>query len=81
MLVSYGLLNRINQKLIYHTCNTEQGSSGSPILSLNTFKAIGVNYGYSSFNLNKAILIKYTIIKLNQQKKMSNDKIIALKKI
>ncbi len=79
VLVSYGLLNRINEKVIYHTCNTEQGSSGSPILSLNTFKVIGVHYGYSSFNLNKAVLIKYAIIKLNQQKKMSNEKIIALK--
>ena len=79
VLVSYGLLNRISEKVIYHTCSTEQGSSGSPIISLKTFKVIGVHYGYSNFNLNKAVIIKYAIIKLNQQKKMSKEKINALK--
>ena len=47
-LVSYGLINDIlDGKKIYHYCNTEDGSSGSPILSLNNFKVIGVHYGGS----------------------------------
>ena len=44
--VSYGLINYILEgKKISHYCNTEDGSSGSPILSLNNFKVIGVHYG------------------------------------
>ena len=45
-LVSYGLINDIiDDKKINHYCNTEEGSSGSPILSLNNYKVVGVHYG------------------------------------
>ena len=42
--VSYGLLNQIegNNKII-HSCSTEEGSSGSPILSLDNNKVIGIH--------------------------------------
>ena len=41
-LVSFGLINGINQsEKINHYCNTKDGSSGCPILSLN----IRLNYG------------------------------------
>ena len=39
--------NILEGKQINHYCNTEDGSSGSPILSLENFKVIGVHYGGS----------------------------------
>ena len=50
-LVSYGLMKDISDgEKINHYCNTEDGASGSPILSLNNFKVIGVHYGGSKIN-------------------------------
>ena len=64
-LVSYGLTKDVlNGKKINHYCNTKDGSSGSPILSLNNFKVIGVHYGGSKNNnikLNYGTFIKYAI--------------------
>ena len=71
--VSYGLINFINNnKTIYHYCNTEEGSSGSPILSLETFKVIGIHCGcYSgSQKLNYGTFIKYVIDLYNKPKKI-----------
>ena len=48
--VSYGLLKNIIDNKIFHFCNTEEGSSGGPILSLETFKVIGIHFGYSNKN-------------------------------
>ena len=46
--VSYGIINDIiDNKTINHKCNTEVGSSGGPILSLEAFKVIGIHYGSS----------------------------------
>ena len=38
--VSYGLINSISGQYINHICNTEHGSSGSPILSLKSWKLL-----------------------------------------
>jgi len=48
--VSYGLIKKIddNKEVIEHYCNTEKGSSGSPIVSLETFKLIGIHFGYDN---------------------------------
>ena len=43
VVVSYGLLSKIKEKKIYHLCNTENGSSGGPILSLNSYKVIVIH--------------------------------------
>jgi len=61
--VSYGLINRIeNNETIYHKCSTEHGSSGSPILSLDTFKVIGIHCAcFINDNSNKGIFIKCAI--------------------
>ena len=64
LCVSYGLIKDIiDNKTIYHKCNTEEGSSGGPILSLKTFKVIGIHYGCikGDINLNNGIFIKYAI--------------------
>ena len=44
--VSFGISKCIEEKEIYHYLNTNYGSSGSPILSLETFKVIGIHKGY-----------------------------------
>ena len=86
-LVSYGLINDIlERKKINHYCNTEDGSSGSPILSLNNFKVIGVHYGGSKnkiFKLNYGTFIKYAINEFNNKFKneIKNEKIIKSENI
>ena len=67
--VSYGLINDLfDNKKINHFCNTEEGSSGSPILSLTTFQVIGIHYGGSQnkqINFNFGTFIKYAIDEFN----------------
>ena len=51
-------------KIIEHICSTEEGSSGSPLLSLKTYKVIGIHFGGDiNKNINYAIFIKYIIDK------------------
>ncbi len=51
--VSYGLLNQIQESnKIIHSCSTEEGSSGSPILSLDNKKIIGIHRGTCRNNTN-----------------------------
>ena len=64
IVVSYGLLDNIHNETINHFCNTLKGSSGSPILSLDTFKVIGIHCGSSKDlyeNCNKGVIINYPI--------------------
>ena len=59
-------------KTIIHYCNTEHGSSGSPILSLNSNKVIGIHYGGSTnnnFEFNYGTYIKYAIDEMNKKYK------------
>ena len=61
--VSYGILNK-NEKLNYeiiHCCSTEEGSSGSPILSLNDMKVIGIHKAAGNGKYNKGSFLKYPI--------------------
>jgi len=78
LLVSYGLMNGIcDNKKINHYCNTEKGSSGSPILSLDNFKVIGVHYGgskHKNIKFNFGTFIKYAIKKFNKKYKNENNK-------
>ena len=71
--VSYGLMNELKEnKTIIHYCNTEHGSSGSPILSLNSNKVIGIHYGGSTnnnFEFNYGTYIKYAINEMNKKYK------------
>lgn len=60
--VSYGILSEIKDNYIFHNCSTENGSSGSPILSLNSFKVIGIHCGPSSdLSKNQGIFIQNPI--------------------
>ena len=65
--VSYGLINELREyKTIIHYCNTEDGSSGSPILSLKSNKVIGVHYGGIK-KYNYGTYIKYAINEINKK--------------
>ena len=59
--VSYGLSSKMKDSSIYHTCSTDFGSSGSPILSLKKFKVLGIHFGRTNFEYNKGTFIKHTI--------------------
>ena len=75
--VSYGLINNIiDNKKISHYCRTEEGSSGSPILSLETFKVIGIHYGGDpNIKLNYGTFIKYAIDLFNNNYKNYKNEI------
>jgi len=66
--VSYGIIKTIKDNLkIDHCCCTEQGSSGSPILSLKTLKVIGIHYGSAqNIMLNFGTFIKNVIDEFNK---------------
>ena len=79
--VSYGLLNAFDESKksdIQHTCSTQDGSSGSPILNLETNKVIGIHKeGSVNFNFNMGTFLKYPLIdfienKLNKEKAVNN---------
>ena len=69
IMCSFGKLTRLLESSIYHSCSTNDGSSGSPIISLDTFKVIGVHFGGSNLNFNKATFIKYAIDALKNKYK------------
>ena len=76
-------MGKLEGKIINHYCNTEKDSSGSPILSLNNFKVIGVHYGGSKEKLNFGIFIKYAINEFNKKydKATTTDEITIKYKI
>ena len=74
VMVAYGNINQIqDKKIICHTCCTDNGSSGSPILSLKTYKVIGIHYGSSHFEFNKGTLIKLAINKFFEKNKLNES--------
>ena len=79
--VSYGLLNGIENYNINHKCSTDAGSSGSPILNLETNKVIGIHRGGSiNFEFNKGTYLKFPlkdfINKISKEKMKKTSKII-----
>ena len=68
IVVSYGLITEINEENgINHKCNTDNGSSGAPILSLKNNKLIGIHFGSSNrYDYNLGTLIIYAIKEFNK---------------
>ena len=78
IFTSYGLLHSITESKINHKCNTDTGSSGSPILLLKSNKVIGIHYGSSShnFSFNFGTLILKPILEFQ---KISNNLLVIKK--
>ena len=78
IFASYGLLSNIEENKIKHKCNTDTGSSGSPILLLKSNKVIGIHYGSSSYNFsfNFGTLILKPILEFQ---KISNNLLVIKK--
>ena len=72
--VSYGLSNGINNYEINHTCSTEHGSSGSPILNLLNNKVIGIHkQGTKNFNYNIGTCLQFPLYDFFEKIKNEND--------
>lgn len=74
IVISYGLISNINDQKILHLCNTDDGSSGGPIMSLKDFKVIGIHYGYykrGNINCNVGTFFKSITKELNEYKEGS----------
>ena len=72
--VSYGLSNGINNCEIIHTCSTEHGSSGSPILNLSNNKVIGIHkQGSKNFNYNLGTCLQFPLNDFFEKIKNEND--------
>ena len=56
-----GIIEKIEENEIFHSCSTEAGSSGCPILTLYTNKIIGIHKGYKTMK-NFGIFIKSCFI-------------------
>ena len=74
---SYGQISSINEKDINHLCITDKGSSGSPILSLDSFKVVGIHKGATRLT-NRGIFIKSAINAFHERFK-NGFKIISKK--
>ena len=71
--VSYGQLKGFYKYNIKHTCSTDYGSSGSPILNLENNKVIGIHKECSSiFNYNQGTFLKYPLNCFISQNKSEN---------
>ena len=79
--VSYGILNDIVENRINHKCSTDDGSSGSPIILLESNEVIGVHYAHSKYNkdINFGTLIATPLIEF--QNILNNIMIIRNKKL
>ena len=54
---SDGVVGKIENNIIYHRVATEHGSSGAPILNLDTLKVIGIHQAYDKEeNYNEGII-------------------------
>ena len=66
---SFGLIKGIVDNKIRHSCCTEDGSSGAPILTLKEFKVIGIHFGFKkNLTLNEGTFIKSIILELSKYK-------------
>ena len=53
----YGNIKEIDNNEIHHISDTESGSGGCPILSISTFKVIGLHLGRTPYEYKKGILL------------------------
>ena len=69
IFTSFGLIKGINKNKIKHSCCTEYGSSGAPIIALKDFKVVGIHYGFNErLKLNEGAFINSVILELRKYK-------------
>lgn len=80
--VSFGQFKKeYKEYSFFHSISTDDGSSGSPILSKNSKKVIGIHIGaYKTREYNVGSYLKYFIKKNNAPKKKKKIKIKKIKK-
>ena len=72
--VSFGLIQSLSNNIISHCCSSDRGSSGSPLLSLDSFKVIGIHFGGAKFQENnKATFISKAIYLFNKKYTNKNE--------
>ena len=72
------ILNEINNYDIKHSCSTNNGSSGSPILNLKNNKVIGIHkQGSKIFNFNIGTLLNYPLNDFIKNNKVNKNIIIG----
>ena len=88
VMYSIDIIKNIDKdNYLHHCCTTDNGSSGAPILNLNTFQVIGIHIGYNiELKCNIGKLIKNPIDDFNEKIKKSknnnnNKKKVGLNKI
>ena len=75
--VSYGFSNGINDFEINHTCSTEHGSSGSPILNLSNNKIIGIHkQSAKNFNYNIGTCLQFPLNDFFEKNEIDNNNFI-----
>ena len=57
----YGDIKEIVNENLYHISETESGSGGCPILSLESLKVIGIHLGRTSNEYKRGILLKFPL--------------------
>ena len=74
-LVSYGIINILNGKFIYHICGIESGAIGAPILNLTNNKIIGISLEYNNNfnNFKVGIVLKYAIREFINKYQINNQ--------
>ena len=84
-VVSYGLVNSIDNYNIKHACSTTKGSSGSPILNLSNNKVFGIHKAGGGGRTNcfgVGIFLSYPIKKfINEMKLKEINKKYKFKRI
>ena len=65
IVVSYGIIKKVEENDIRHLCWTDRGSSGYPLINLKNNKVIGIHKQASTtYKYNKGLLLKESINKL-----------------
>jgi len=66
VMVSYGLFRKNEDQNIYYYCSTAYGSSGSPLLDIDSHKVIGIHIRYKDKQgMNFGTLLSYPINEFN----------------
>ena len=74
---SPGIIQKIhsNNEIIEHLCSTKNGSSGAPIINLNTFKVIGIHTGkHRTSDFNLGMILRKPIDEFNANNRLKKEK-------